>query len=173
MSVSHNVYPVWSSSPHKPLLWEGACTPQPSFECLSPVHLAALGEPVLTLLPASPRPLSEQSVSTHHLSLSSELLVYNCQHCIIPWKGKSPSSSSWGGTGSESMSMNVILLSAGFRSQGGAISFHAAAPRNSHVRRWKELEESRVVCTCNQRNGNRCSLCCFLADGEPVRGCWS
>lgn len=74
-----------------------------------------------------------------------------------------------GGSSSESMSMNVILHSAGFRSQDGAISFQAAASRNSHVRRWKELQESGVVCTCNLRNRNRCSLCCFLADGE--RGC--
>lgn len=41
------------------------------------------------------------------------------------------------------------------------------------LRRWKELEESRVVCTCNLRNRNRCSFCSLLSDGEAVRGYWS
>lgn len=39
----------------------------------------------------------------------------------------------------------------------------------SHVRRWKKLKESQVVCTCNLRNRNRCGLCSSLTDGEAVR----
>lgn len=39
----------------------------------------------------------------------------------------------------------------------------------SHVRRWQKLKESQVVCTCNLRNRNRCSLCSSLADREAAR----
>lgn len=39
----------------------------------------------------------------------------------------------------------------------------------SHVIRCKKLKDSQVVCTCNLRNRNRCSLCSFLAGGEAVR----
>lgn len=51
-----------------------------------------------------------------------------------------------GGTGSESMSGNVILCSAVFRSQDAAMSFHTAASRNS----WpcKKVEKAQGVSGC-------------------------
>lgn len=55
VSVCYKVYPVWSSLTS---LWWGKQAAAKL--CLSRVHLAALGELVLTLLPASPKPLSEQ-----------------------------------------------------------------------------------------------------------------